>query len=145
MDISQSYDPMADPEDASERFAQPPHTALMDYARRRLVAAGGEGVLRFTIADARVAVREVEQSNPALRWAGIGREDEYSVFVTLEIEAVPLGSRKGPVTEMRFERSLVLPQRLPVEERWARQQEFLEGLIDDVDVSVTRALAELSV
>jgi len=142
VNILQTYDPKANPADVSSRFVTPPHEAIREYAQTRLRGAQGADTLQFIIEDATVLTREIEQDSSTLKWAGLGREDEYTVTVRVKVQKEGAGGLQGEGAIIRFRRTLVMPQSVSLVEREARQIRFLEQLIRDLDDSLTLSLRD---
>ncbi len=130
-----------DPKDVSDQFVMPPGEAIKAYAANRYKATGtGNGTFNIAIEDSRVHIRQIDQQNKALSWSGIGKEDEYTVFLRLRVTPTPDGVLRAPSTMIRMERTLVMPSSTTLAEREMKQTQFLEKLVGDVDVAINRAL-----
>ncbi len=134
-----------DTQNVAEQFVVSPAEAVRRYAARRFQAAGtGDGYFKITIEDARVHFRQIEQENKTLKWADIGKEDEYRVMLQLRVTPQPNGfsGRPGPIT-IKMERTLIMKSGVTLEEREDKQIAFLEKLIADVDAKIQTALDDL--
>lgn len=131
-----------DKQDVSGQFVVSPAEAVKRYAAKRFQARGaGNGFFTIAIEDARVHFRQIEQQNKTLKWADIGTEDEYRVFLQLRVTPQPDGfnGRMGPTT-IKMERTLIMKSGVTLEEREDKQIAFLEKLIADVDAKIQTAL-----
>lgn len=134
-----------DNQNVAEQFVVSPAEAVRRYAARRFQASGaGDGYFTITIEDARVHFRQIEQENKTLKWADIGKEDEYRVMLQLRVTPQPSGfsGRPGPIT-IKMERTLIMKSGVTLEEREDKQIAFLEKLIADVDAKVQTALDDV--
>lgn len=131
-----------DKQDVSGQFVVSPAEAVKRYAAKRFQARGaGSGFFTIAIEDARVHFRQIEQDNKTLKWADIGQEDEYRVFLQLRVTPQPDGfnGRMGATT-IKMERTLIMKSGVTLEEREDKQIAFLEKLIADVDAKIQTAL-----
>ncbi len=132
----------SDPQNVASQFVVPPAEAIRRYADNRFKANGmGDGFFTIAIEDARVHIRQIDQNNKVLEWSGVGKEDEYRVFIQLKVTPQPSGfsGRNGPTT-IKMERTLIMPSSVTLAEREMKQVKFLEKLIADVDVKINDAL-----
>lgn len=142
--VVEAYAGQADPQDIAGQFVVPPAEAVKQYAAKRFSAAGtGDGQFTIAIEDARVHLRSLEENNKLLSWSGIGKEDEYRIFLRLRVSPVPNGTRSSASTILKFDRTLVMPSSVSVAQREERQLKFLEKLMADVDASIMNALNDL--
>ncbi len=127
--------------DISGQFVMTPDEAVQKYAANRFKSAnavGGSFVL--DIQDSFVTMRQIEQQNKVLEWADVGKEDEYRVFLQVQVVAQPSGFKGRQATTIKFDRTLVMPSSVTLAERDMRQTRFLEKLISDLDARVNEAL-----
>jgi hypothetical protein len=140
-DVVEAYQNPNDPQDVSGQFVLAPSEAIKRYAANRFRAGGSPGgSFTISIQDARVHVRQIDQNSKVLKWADVGTEDEYHLFMTLLVTAAPDGFNGRQNTTIKMDRTLVMPSSVTLAEREMRQTKFLEKLIADVDARVTEAM-----
>lgn len=140
--VEEAYIMPNDNQDVSSQFVIAPSEAVKRYAAKRFAAKGsGNGFFTIAIEDARVHLRQIDQQNKALQWSGVGKEDEYHVYLQLRVTPQPDGftGRMGATT-IKMDRTLVMPSSVTLAEREIKQVQFLEKLIADVDVKIQGAL-----
>ncbi|MEM6780978.1 MAG: hypothetical protein AAF569_03855 [Pseudomonadota bacterium] len=142
VDIQQVYDPLQLRSDISGEMALPPHVAIMDYARNRYVAKGGEDIFRLVLEQASVTQREIPQANKWVSWTGLADEDEYRFFIVVSAYRVSPGAFSGPGVTIKMDRTLVIPQRKSIAEREEIQRDFVDKIIRDLDDRIELALRE---
>lgn len=143
--VEEAYILQGDKQDVSSQFVVSPAEAVRRYAAKRFQARGTPGgYFTISIEDARVHFQQIAQNNKALKWADIGTEDEYRVFLQLRVTPQPDGfnGRPGPIT-IKIERTLVMKSSVTLKEREDRQIAFLEKLIADVDGKIQVALDQV--
>lgn len=124
-------------DDVGYRLLTPPRAALNDYLRQRFYANGqGDGV-RFTIQQASVSVRELEQPNPVVRWTGMANSDEYHFIMVLGVH-----NERGAGGVITLNRTLVVPQWKTVAEREEQQTAFVDQMMRDMDARVLAVLRQ---
>lgn len=141
VDFVMNYNPGADAQDISGRFAISPTEAMRRYTASRYQAVGGENTLRVTVEQASMHLRQIQQKNSALKWADIGTEDEYELNMTVRAVPVRPDRTEGTSAQWKFRRTLVMPQSVSLADREKRQLAFMEKLISDVDASMMPALS----
>lgn len=141
VDFVLNYNPGADKEDISGRFAISPTEAMRRYTARRYQAMGGDQTLRVMVEQASMHLREIKQKNSALKWADIGTEDEYELNMTVRVVPIRADRTEGTSAQWKFRRTLVMPQSVSLAEREKRQIAFIEKLIADIDASMMPALS----
>lgn len=140
--VEDAYIMPNDTQDVSGQFVVSPADAVKRYAAKRFQARGaGNGFFTIAIEDARVHFRQIDQENKTLKWADIGKEDEYRVMLQLRVTPQPDGfnGRMGATT-IKMERTLIMKSGVTLEEREDKQIAFLEKLIADVDAKIQTAL-----
>ncbi|MCB9989331.1 MAG: hypothetical protein H6868_08395 [Rhodospirillales bacterium] len=142
VDIETRYNHMLDPEDISSGFATPPDIALRRYAEARLQPQGAMNTLKFIIEDASARLNVIEPENKIQSWAGIGRQDRYTVSVRLRLYTETAEGRQGTHSILKFSRDLTVPSSLSLVERETRQVEFLEAMMKAVDKAVVETLRD---
>lgn len=143
IDVESIYVPGADPRDVASDFPVAPDVVVRRYAENRLQPAGLQGGLKFIIEDARVYYSQIQQDNKIVSWMGVGRQDQYELFLRLNIYFTDeVGLQQGRQGTLNFNRTLTIPSSASLAEREEQQRAFLEQLMKDVDTAVTRALAE---
>lgn len=139
--VEDAYTQPNDPQDVSGQFVLPPSEAVKRYAANRFHAEGaGNGQFVISIKDARVHMRQITQDSKVLKWADVGTEDEYHVWLALDVVSQPSGFGGRQTTSIKFDRTLVMPSSVTLEERDLRQTQFLEKLIADADSRISDAL-----
>jgi hypothetical protein len=143
VEVENKYVPGSDPKDISSTFAVSPDVAVRRYAENRLQPGGTQGALKLIIEDARVYLTEIEQANQVVNWMGAGKQDQYELFLKLNLYFTDdLGMQTGRKGELNFNRTLTMPASVSLAERELRQMKFMEQLMKDVDVAVSKALSE---
>ncbi len=143
VEVENKYVPGADPKDISSTFPVSPDIALRRYAENRLQPGGVQGALKFIIEDARVYQTQIKPDNKVVNWMGAGNQDQYEVFLKLNLFYTDeLGMQQGRQGVLNFNRTLTMPSSVSLAEREVRQLQFLDQLMKDVDVAVSKALAE---
>ncbi len=143
VEIENKYVPGSDPKDISSTFAVSPDVAVRRYAENRLQPGGTQGALKLIIEDARVYLTEIEQANQVVNWMGAGKQDQYELFLKLNLYfADDMGMQTGRRGELNFNRTLTMPASVSLTERELRQMKFMEQLMKDVDAAVSKALSE---
>lgn len=143
IDIESTYVPGSDPKDVASDFPVAPDVAVRRYAENRLQVAGTSGGLKFIIEDARIHYNQIEQENKIVNWMGAGKQDQYELFMRLNIYYTnDVGLQEGRQGTFNFNRTLTMPSSVSMAEREERQLMFMEQLMKDVDVAVTKALTE---
>lgn len=143
VEVENLYQPGSDPKDVATSFPVQPDIAVKRYAENRLQAAGQRGGLKFIIEDARIHQRQFEQDNKVVNWMGAGKQDQYEIFLRLKLYYTDdVGLQEGRQGTLNFNRTLTMPASVSLAERELRQLKFLEQLMQDVDASVSKALAE---
>lgn len=141
--VEEAYVNPNDPRDISGQFVISPAEAIKRYAEKRFQATGtGNGQFSIRIEDARVHLNEIPQNNKVLKWSGVGQEDQYTLYLRLNVTPLPDGVLRSPSTIVRMERTLVMPSSVSIEEREMRQVRFLEKLMTDVDAAIQKAIEE---
>lgn len=127
--------------DISSQFVMAPNEAVQKYAANRFKSANAaDGSFVLDIQDSFVTMRQIEQQNKVLEWADVGKEDEYRIFLQVQVVAQPSGFQGRQATTIKFDRTLVMPSSVTLAEREMRQTKFLEKLIADLDARVNEAL-----
>lgn len=143
VDVENLYQPGADPKDVATSFPVQPDIAVKRYAENRLQPGGQRGGLKFIIEDARIYQSQFEQDNKVVSWMGAGKQDQYEIFLRLKLYYTDdVGLQEGRQGTLNFNRTLTMPASVSLAERELRQLKFLEQLMQDVDASVSKALAE---
>lgn len=143
VEVETKYTPGADPKDVASTFAVSPDVAVRRYAENRLQPGGQPGGFKFVIEDARVYQTVIKPDNKVVNWVGAGNQDQYELFLKLSLYYTDdVGMQSGRKGEMSFNRTLTMPSSVSLSEREARQMEFLDMLMKDVDVAVMKALSE---
>ncbi len=143
VEVENKYVPGSDPKDVSSTFAVSPDVAVRRYAENRLQPGGTQGALKLVIEDARVYLTGIEQANQVVNWMGAGKQDQYEIFLKLNLFYTDeLGMQTGRRGELNFNRTLTMPASVSLAERELRQMQFMEQLMKDVDVAVSKALSE---
>lgn len=140
--VEENYINPNDPQNVASQFVVSPADAVKRYAAKRFQSGGAmDGAFTITIEDARVHMRQIEENNKVLEWSGVGKEDEYRIFLQLVISPQPSGFSGRPgATTIRMDRTLVMPSSVTLAEREMRQIKFLEKMIADVDARITEVL-----
>lgn len=139
--VDEQYLQPNDPQDVSGQFVIAPSEAVKRYAAKRYQAAGsGTGLFTLVIEDARVHMRQLNQDNKVLSWSGVGKEDEYHLYLQLKVVTTPDGMQGRSTTTIKMDRTLVMPSSVTLADREMRQVQFLEKLMADVDVKIADAL-----
>jgi len=136
--VVENYANPNDPQDVSSQFVLPLNEAVKRYAAARFAPSGtGNGQFTINITDARIHLRQIAQDNKVLKWADVGTEDEYHIWLALNVTPQPDGfnGRMGATT-IKMDRTLVMPSSVTLAEREIRQVQFLEKLMADVDVKI---------
>ncbi|MFA5591919.1 MAG: hypothetical protein WC989_01215 [Micavibrio sp.] len=142
--VQEAYIAADDPDNVASQFVLPPAEAVKRYANKRFSAQGiGDGHLTFVIEDARVHMRQIEQNNRVLSWAGVGKEDEYRVLLQVSITPQPHGTTRVSPSKVRMDRTIVMPSSITLAEREMRQIQFLEKMIADLDAQVQQVLSSV--
>lgn len=143
VEVENKYVPGADAKDISSTFPVSPDIALRRYAENRLQAGGTTGALKFIIDDARVYQTMIKPDNSVVNWMGAGNQDQYEVFLKVSLYYTDdVGMQEGRKGALNFNRTLTMPSSVSLAEREQRQLQFLEQLMKDVDVAVSKALTE---
>lgn len=143
VEVENQYVPGADAKDISSTFPVSPDIALRRYAENRLQPGGTTGALKFVIEDARVYQTVIKPDNSVVNWMGAGNQDQYEVFLKVSLYYTDeIGKQSGRKGVLNFNRTLTMPASVSLAEREQRQLQFLEQLMKDVDVSVSKALTE---
>lgn len=139
--VDEQYLQPNDPQDVSSQFVVAPSEAVKRYAARRYQATGtGTGLFTLVLEDARIHMRQINQDNKVLNWSGVGKEDEYHLYLQLKVVTTPDGMQGRSTTTIKMDRTLVMPSSVTLADREMRQVQFLEKLMADVDVKITDAL-----
>lgn len=139
--VDEQYLQPNDPQDVSGQFVIAPSEAVKRYAAKRYQAVGsGTGIFTLVIEDARVHMRQLDENNKVLKWAGAGKEDEYHLYLQLKVITTADGMQGRSTTTIKMDRTLVMPSSVTLAEREMRQVQFLEKLMADVDVKISDAL-----
>lgn len=139
--VVETYKTKTRADDVSGQFVMAPSEAVKAYAANRFKAAGApDGAFTLDIEETFVTVRQIDQKNKVLEWSGVGKEDEYRVYLQVRVVAQPSGFKGQQSTTIRFDRTLVMPSSTPLVDRDMRQTRFLEQLISDLDKRVNEAL-----
>lgn len=142
-EVVEAYTMPNDPDDVSGQFVVAPSEAIKRYAEKRFPETGtGDGRFTIAIEDARVHLNELDEDNKVLKWAGAGKEDEYRLFLKLKVTMLPNGIRAATHTNIKMERTLVMPSSVTLAERETRQVNFMEKLMLDVDKAIIKAVEE---
>jgi hypothetical protein len=140
-DVVESFKNKIVQNDISGQFVMAPNEAVKKYAANRF--KGGvstDGQFTLDIQDSFVTVHPIEQKNKVLGWSGVGKEDEYRVYLQVQVVAQPSGFNGRQSTTIKFDRTLVMPSSVTLAEREMRQTKFLERLIADLDARVNEAI-----
>ena len=141
VDVIDTYKSKVKPDDISSQFVLAPADAVKRYAQNRFKSSGApSGSFTLEIEESFVTLRQIEQQNKVLEWSGVGKEDEYRVYVQVRVTAQPSGFNGRQSTTIKFDRTLVMPSSVTLAERDMRQTKFLEQLISDLDKRVNEAI-----
>ena len=139
--IQESYKNKIDEKDVSGQFVLAPSEAIKKYAQNRFKAAGaGDGQFTIDIQESFVHMRQIEQKNVVLEWADVGKEDEYRIYIQVNVVAQPPGFKGRQSTTIKMDRTLIMPSSVTLAQREMRQTKFLETLISDLDKRVNDAI-----
>ncbi len=129
--------------DVSGQFVLSPYEAIKRYSANRFQSSGAQGG-EFTLAidDSRIHFRQIDQDSKVLKWADIGQQDEYSLFLQVRVIAQPGGFNGRQITTIKMNRTLIMPSSVTLADREMRQTKFLEQLISDLDKRVLEALEQ---
>lgn len=139
--VQEAFTNPNDPEDVSGQFVLPLNDAVKRYAAVRYHAQGmGDGQFTITIKDARIHMKQLAQDSKVLKWADVGTEDEYHIWLTLDVLTQPSNFNGHQTTTIKMDRTLVMKSSVTLEERDIKQTQFLEKLMADVDARIADAL-----
>ncbi len=139
--IQEGYRGVSDAQDVSGQFVLAPSEAVKRYAANRFRAGNApDGAFTIAIDDARLHLRQIDQKNSVLKWAEVGKQDEYHLFLVVRVLTQPSGFNGQQTTTIRMDRTLVMPSSVNLAEREMRQTKFLEQLITDLDKRVNDAI-----
>lgn len=147
VDVENDYDPSSDGRDVSSSFPTPPDIALKRYIERRLQPSGETGILKVLIEGAQIYHRYIEPDSGFKKWMGVGGYDRYDVVMKLRLyvdnqdteNEKPAGR---PHSILTLERYISIPEDVSLAEREMAQLEFLERLMQDVDIAVMASLEQ---
>jgi hypothetical protein len=140
-DVAESFKSKTVQGDISGQFVLAPSEAVKRYGANRFKGGvGADGQFTLDIQDSFVTVKQIEQKNKVLGWSGVGKEDEYRVYLQVQVVAQPSGFNGRQSTTIKFDRTLVMPASVTLAEREMRQTRFLEKLISDLDARVNEAI-----
>ncbi len=139
--VGETYKGKTRGDDVSGQFVMAPSEAVKAYAANRFRSNNvGDGVFTLDIEESFVTVRQIDQKNKVLEWSGVGKEDEYRVYLQVRVVAQPSGFKGQQSTTIRFDRTIVMPSSTALVDRDMRQTRFLEQLISDLDKRVNEAM-----
>jgi hypothetical protein len=141
VEVVDTYKSKVKPDDISSQFVMAPADAVKRYAQNRFKSSGApSGSFALEIEESFVTLRQIDQQNKVLEWSGVGKEDEYRVYLQVRVTAQPSGFNGRQSTTIKFDRTLVMPSSVTLAERDMRQTKFLEQLISDLDKRVNEAV-----
>lgn len=139
--IEEGYRGVTDSDDISGQFVLAPSEAVKRYAANRFrPGSAPDGVFTIAIDDARMHLRQLDQKNSVLKWAEVGQQDEYHLYLKVRVLLQPSGFNGVQTTTIRMDRTLVMPSSVTLADREMRQTKFLEQLITDLDKRVNDAI-----
>lgn len=139
--VLETFKSKTDTADVSGQFVMSPSEAFKTYAASRFKGGGAMGgEFTLDIQESFVHITQIEQDSKVLRATGFGKEDQYRVYMQVNVAVQPSGFNGRQSTTIKMDRTLVMPSSVTLQERDMRQTRFLEKLIHDLDKRVNEAI-----
>ena len=138
--IDKRYSEPLAPPNVEHLIPVPPAALAQQWARDRLVAAGGVGRLVYTIQDASVVETPLDTKSGIEGLFTVDQSERYEghLVVQVHLEDIP-GLARASVTA-EAERWVTVPEDATLNEREATWFALSEALMNDLDVELERAL-----
>lgn len=119
-----------------------PGAALERYARRRLHATGGDGVLNFVIQQASLQSAEGELAGNWTDAFQLSRPMEYTITMRVGLTLTGRAARPDVKSAFTLERKKTLPAGASLADRDLELNKLIEAMVRDTDPAVQRGLAD---
>jgi hypothetical protein len=140
--IVEGYRNSTAPPHVETEFPVPPMRMARRWAEDRLVAVGTEGVLTYTIVDARVVEEPLEKTTGLTGMVTVDQSERYMAKLVVEMSGVKFSPRQTASATTAVERSRTVAEDVTLNERETVWYKMTETMAADLDAQLEAAVGQ---